>query len=485
MKIAVIPGGTLTGKRVGVLEDIARKMGMKVLDLVSLKASSSQKQIESAVGKVQLVISECSIDAIATAFGVKVLPIGLMVKKPDYLSQIGKTGVEKKRSRPTSEKSSVEKPAKRQKKEEESKESALHSWSVEANSKKAATTEKKQHLFACVTGKPDVADDIKAKILGELGKLLSLYQVSGDKGKVMGYQRAISNIKAYAKPITDAEQMDEIPFIGEGIKKKVKEFLAEGKMSKLESLKGDEKLMLLEMFAKIWGVGAVAAQKLYQSGFRSIEELRKSPEILTQYQKVGLKYFEDFQEKIPRAQATIISNIVSEAVIRLYGKAVKLETCGSYRRGRLTCGDVDILITRTDDKPVAGMLEPVLQLLEKEGFLKERLGNTRVSDRGSEMYMGVCKSKEDTFFRRIDIKVYPKEQYGFALLYFTGSDYFNRSMRLLAEQKGFTLSDHGLAPIGKVSGKKVSKGLQIQCETEEDVFKALGMPFKKPQERDI
>ena len=279
--------------------------------------------------------------------------------------------------------------------------------------------------------------------------------------------------------------MDEIPFIGEGIKKKVKEFLAEGKMSKLESLKRDEKLMLLEMFAKIWGVGAVAAQKLYQSGFRSIEELRKNPEILTQYQKVGLKYFEDFQEKIPRAQATIISNIVSEAVIRLYGKAVKLETCGSYRRGRLTCGDVDILITRTDDKPVAGMLEPVLQLLEKEGFLKERLGNTRVSDRGSEMYMGVCKSKEDTFFRRIDIKVYPKEQYGFALLYFTGSDYFNRSMRLLAEQKGFTLSDHGLAPIGKVSGKKVSKGLQIQCETEEDVFKALGMPFKKPQERDI
>lgn len=79
------------------------------------------------------------------------------------------------------------------------------------------------------------------------------------------------------------------------------------------------------------------------------------------------------------------------------------------------------------------MLEPLLQLLEKQGFLKERLGNTRTSDRGSEMYMGICKSKEDTFFRRIDIKVYPKDQYAFALLYFTGSDYFNRSMRLLAE----------------------------------------------------
>jgi hypothetical protein len=41
MKIAVIPGGTLTGKRVGVVEDIARKMGMKVLDLDGIKASSS------------------------------------------------------------------------------------------------------------------------------------------------------------------------------------------------------------------------------------------------------------------------------------------------------------------------------------------------------------------------------------------------------------------------------------------------------------
>jgi DNA polymerase/3'-5' exonuclease PolX len=57
--------------------------------------------------------------------------------------------------------------------------------------------------------------------------------------------------------------MDQIPFVGEGIKKKVKEFIAEGKMSKLETLKQDPKLVLLETFAKIWGVGAVAAEKLY------------------------------------------------------------------------------------------------------------------------------------------------------------------------------------------------------------------------------
>lgn len=145
-----------------------------------------------------------------------------------------------------------------------------------------------------------------------------------------------------------------------------------------------------------------------------------------------------------REVATDISKIVEKAVKDIYGAKVKVETCGSYRRGRPTCGDVDILITRTDDKPVSGMLEPILVNLEKQGFLHERLGNTRLSDKGSEMYMGVCKGPKDTHFRRIDIKVYPKGQYGFALLYFTGSDFFNRSMRADAESKGYTLSDHGL-----------------------------------------
>lgn len=73
-------------------------------------------------------------------------------------------------------------------------------------------------------------------IVAELTKILSKYKAVGDRGRVMGYQRAISNIKAFAKPITNVDQMDEIPNVGSGIKKKVKEFLDEGKMSKLESL---------------------------------------------------------------------------------------------------------------------------------------------------------------------------------------------------------------------------------------------------------
>ncbi len=54
------------------------------------------------------------------------------------------------------------------------------------------------------------------------------------------------------------------------------------------------------------------------------------------------------------------------------------------------------------------MIDPIVTYLEKEGFLYDRLGSTRVSDKGSEMYMGVCKHKEDQYYRRIDIKAYPK-----------------------------------------------------------------------------
>ena len=80
--------------------------------------------------------------------------------------------------------------------------------------------------------------------------------------------------------------------------------------------------------------------------------------------------------------------------------------------------------------------------------------------------------------------MYPKEQYGYAILYFTGSDYFNRSMRLFADKKGFTLSDHGMVPNSKASttsGLKLSsKGIGIPCQTEEEVFKFLGLPYKTP-----
>lgn len=71
------------------------------------------------------------------------------------------------------------------------------------------------------------------------------------------------------------------------------------------------------------------------------------------------------------------------------------------------CGDIDILITRTDGGSIKGIIEKTVVYLERKGFLKERLGSLRYSSTGSEGYMGVCRLKEGLPHRRIDIKAYP------------------------------------------------------------------------------
>ena len=82
-------------------------------------------------------------------------------------------------------------------------------------------------------------------------------------------------------------------------------------------------------------------------------------------------------------------------------------------------------------------------------------------------------------------KVYPAEEYAYALLYFTGSDHFNRSMRHFAKAKGYSLSDHGLVRAHKVGVNNVVRGLVnlVPAKTEQDIFKALGLDFKEPIDR--
>lgn len=101
-------------------------------------------------------------------------------------------------------------------------------------------------------------------------------------------------------------------------------------------------------------------------------------------------------------------------------------------------------------------------------------------------YMGVCKLPHTAgaVHRRIDIKVYPRELAAFAILYFTGSDHFNRSMRLYATKKGFHLSDKGLFRATRDSNNVAVKvGKMVPCSTEREIFEHLGLPFKEPCER--
>merc|ERR1712062_317319 len=66
-------------------------------------------------------------------------------------------------------------------------------------------------------------------------------------------------------------------------------------------------------------------------------------------QKIGLKYFDFIQERIPREQVGKIGGIVEKVLQQMDDKIV-MDICGSYRRGRRDCGDIDILISHPDAK---------------------------------------------------------------------------------------------------------------------------------------
>ena len=97
--------------------------------------------------------------------------------------------------------------------------------------------------------------------------------------------------------------------------------------------------------------------------------------------------------------------------------------------------------------------------------------------------MGVCKIKE--FQRRIDIKCYPFHQFAFALLHCTGSDHFNRSMRLFAKKKGLSLTDEGLFQVNRVNKEKVWISQSVICHSEKAIFDYLNLEFKRPEERNV
>lgn len=100
--------------------------------------------------------------------------------------------------------------------------------------------------------------------------------------------------------------------------------------------------------------------------------------------------------------------------------------------------------------------------------------------------MGVCcLPGPDHRHRRLDIIVVPYNEFACALMYFTGSAHFNRSMRALAKTKNMSLSEHSLNEhVVRQGSLKVYGGTALATPTEKDVFSILGIPHREPHERD-
>ena len=196
---------------------------------------------------------------------------------------------------------------------------------------------------------------------------------------------------------------------------------------------------------------------------------------------------EDLEIRIPRKKVGLMFEVVRDTLFEMVGRndLHDIEVCGSYRRGKATCGDMDIFITRKDGEYEHNLLMNLVERLTQKGFLTDHLTTPRnTTTRSCHSYMGICKYN-DEIHHRVDIKYYPTEEFAFAVLYFTGSDMFNRKMRLEAMEQGYHLSDHGMHRVEKNGSKSSVAGPPIKCTTEKQIFEVLNIEYKEPHDRDM
>ncbi|NWZ11510.1 DPOLL polymerase, partial [Agelaius phoeniceus] len=208
---------------------------------------------------------------------------------------------------------------------------------------------KKENHNQCITEKLEV--------------LAKAYSVQGDKWRALGYSKAINALKSYHKPVTSYQEACKIPGIGKRMAEKILEILESGHLRKLDHI--SESVPVLELFSNIWGAGVKTAQMWYQQGFRTLDDIR-SKATLTSQQAVGLKHYTDFLERMPREEAAEIEQTVRQAALAIKPGLVCV-ACGSYRRGKATCGDVDVLVTHPDGQSHRGVFSKLLSSLRRSG----------------------------------------------------------------------------------------------------------------------
>jgi DNA polymerase/3'-5' exonuclease PolX len=324
------------------------------------------------------------------------------------------------------------------------------------------------------------------------------------KFKASAFRKAADNIEFCDTLITTPQIAIDKAGISDKIAKRIQEILDTGTLSELNSTSSnstntsssststtkdtidldvtetelDPIVIAMNELTSITGIGPKKAQTLIKDGFDTIAKLRigvsEGKVKLTHHILLGLTWYEDLLERIPRIEMVAMENILQQTLKKINNDLI-LTISGSYRRGKETCGDIDCLITHKDSivMETHNLLKQYVEHLNKIGFI---VGDLTTD--GDKKYMGICQlDKGKSKGRRIDIRCVEYENYFAALIYFTGSKNFNIKIRRAALEKGYSLNEYGFT--------KKDTGEKILVHSEEELFKIVGMKYVPPTERDI
>ena len=308
--------------------------------------------------------------------------------------------------------------------------------------------------------------DLKSKFTDVLEKLEKLMYQKGEHFRARAYSKAKDALVLHNEPVVNKEDLKGIKGIGNTIIGKFQEFKETGTLNALEKEKNNP----MFIFTDVYGIGPKKAKELVQKHkITSIKQLRdQQNEVLNDVQKKGLKYYEDILERIPRSEIVKYEKSLKKHFDKVKNSTSRFEIVGSYRRGKQESGDIDIIVTG-DDIVFINFID---ELIRKKIMIE-------VLSRGSVKCLGISKLKNKSA-RRIDFMFTPKDQFAFAILYFTGSKEFNTVMRQRALDLGYSMNEHGFTKM--VDGKKTTK-LNKHFPDEQSIFEFLGMIYKEPTER--
>jgi DNA polymerase lambda len=294
--------------------------------------------------------------------------------------------------------------------------------------------------------------------------------------KARAYAKVITQLKNYDQPITSFEDVQSIHGIGEKISEKIKEILETGKLKVAERAMELYPIDALDTLQNIYGVGPSKANELITQGIMNIQQLRErvkeNPAILNEKQRIGLYYYEDLLERIPRSEMEQHRDKIFE-VLPKNMKEFQTELVGSFRREVESSGDIDVLIRVPKGLTKKAVKEHFFEYVQKmidDKYIVEVLAL------GEHKCMAICRL-EGGKARRLDLLMTPDEEYAYSMLYFTGSDRFNVGFRQYTLEKGYTLNEHKLTPL------RDNVPVPYYMSSENDIFKFLGLRWIEPSQR--
>lgn len=308
-----------------------------------------------------------------------------------------------------------------------------------------------------------------ADALDQVADLLELEQAN--PFRIRAYRNAARVVRGLGTEVVtlvaQGKALSEMPGIGEDLAGKIQELAATEHLPLLDELRRHLPAIALELL-RLPGLGPKRVKTLCEKlDIHSLEQLHRAlldgrvrdlAGFGAAIEKKLLQAIEDRPQRPARFKLAAVEGFVVPLLeyLRQAPGVDQVAVAGSYRRCQETVGDIDIVATAAKGPPVTQWFTQYVEV-------------ARVAATGDTRATVVLRAG-----LQVDLRVVPAESYGAALHYFTGSKAHNIAIRRMGQEHKLKINEYGV-----FRGRR-----RIAGKTEEDVYRAVELPFIPPELRE-